>query len=413
MKVLVHRYNSICEPDYISAFKTLGLEVIEDRAEMERKDIPADERVGTIAELILTHRPLFVFTINFFPYISEICERLGVLYLCVSVDCPVPEIYDPAIRNKNNRVFLFDEFQYELVKNENPGGIFHLPLGAAVERLDETLGRSPGQEMSAKNDPKSGTAAAGGYKYDISLVGSLYNEKDRYADLKLKCRERGYFDGLMAAQGLFGGLELLEESITDNDIKTIKGKASDFSLHSPEDPVLGEALSDRLAVVDSYLGYHMTYLDRTGLLNSLAGALSGVEVHLFTRSDTSSLKDVSCHGGVSSLNEMPFVFRASKINLNPTMRPIRCGLPQRIWDILGCGGFLMTNSQKEITDCFEPGVHLETYDSIPELIDKCAYYLEHDEERERIALAGYEEVKARGSVLTRVTQMIKMSTEGV
>ena len=99
MKIVIHRYNSICEPGYIEAFEKLGIEVIEDRLEMERKNIPADERISSIAELILTNKPMFVFSINFFPYISDICEKLGVMYVCVSVDCPVSELWTASIRN--------------------------------------------------------------------------------------------------------------------------------------------------------------------------------------------------------------------------------------------------------------------------------------------------------------------------
>ena len=36
MKVLFYRYNSICEPDFISAFKKIGLEVAEITEEMHR-----------------------------------------------------------------------------------------------------------------------------------------------------------------------------------------------------------------------------------------------------------------------------------------------------------------------------------------------------------------------------------------
>ena len=63
MKVLFYRYNSICEPDLISAFKKAGLEVAEITEEMRRKDIPADERARILLEGIAKHQPLFVFSI--------------------------------------------------------------------------------------------------------------------------------------------------------------------------------------------------------------------------------------------------------------------------------------------------------------------------------------------------------------
>ena len=86
---------------------------------------------------------------------------------------------------------------------------------------------------------------------------------------------------------------------------------------------------------------------------------------------------------------MPWIFRNSKINLNMTIKPIRTGLPLRIFDILGCGGFCMTNYQEELEDLFRIGTDLEAYGSPEELEEKCAYYLTHEEERQRIAANGY------------------------
>ena len=45
-------------------------------------------------------------------------------------------------------------------------------------------------------------------------------------------------------------------------------------------------------------------------------------------------------------------FRNSKINLNPTAKGIRSGIPLRIFDILSCSGFLLTNYQSELSDHF-------------------------------------------------------------
>ncbi len=320
MKVVIHRYNSICEPDYIRAFQSIGLTLIEDREEMTRKQIPGDERVETMARLILENSPLFVFTIDFFPYISDICEKLHVFYLSVSVDCPVEEIYDRAIRNSMNRVFLFDRDQYLSVCDENPECIFHLPLGADVDRIDSEIGVFDGNVT---------------YEYDLSFVGSLYNEAHRRPQDELICK------------------------------------------------------------------------DRTELLNALAAGLAEYGVHLFTRSDTSGLSGVVCHGGVHTHKEMPAVFRHSRINLHTTMRDIHTGLPQRVWDILASGGFLLSDAQAEIPEYLEIGRHLDVYESADEAVEKARYYLTHEDERIAIALAGYEEVKAHHRVIDRVITMIK------
>ncbi len=386
MNVIIHRYNSICEPDYIEAFKDCGINVIEDRDEMTRKNITVEEKVKKLGEMILIEKPLFVFSINFFPYIALVCEKLKCLYVCISVDCPVVELFSETIKSPYNRVFLFDRRQYEEISVYNPDCVFHIALGVNVERINKTIG-----------EPKWGP-----YKYNVSFVGSLYSEKDLLANImpKLPMKELGYCTGLLAAQSMFNGQELIEECISQELINAIKNADTSFypSAMSVTD-------TDKFVVVNNYLSYHLTSLDRVAALNTIAPVTN---IDLFTRSNTEELRGVTCHGGVSSLVEMPQVFRDSKINLNMTMRAIRTGLPQRIWDVMGSGGFLLTNYQDEIPEQLVIGKHLVAYETLDEACELIEYYIDHDEEREEIARNGYEYVKGNHTVLQRVAEMIRI-----
>ena len=421
MNIIIHRYNSICEPDYIRAFKTIGLDVIEDTEEMVNKSISAQRRVDTMAELILTHRPLFVFSINYFPYISMVCEKLHATYVSVSVDCPVDEIYDISIRNSCNRIFLFDMAQYLSVKDENPTGIFHLPLGVDAERIDGEIGDFKPESEKCSTDLTDSDASDSkilrsaqndsnvnfSYNYDISFIGSLYNEKDHYANLALPEAERARFNDMIDGQFPTPGLSLIKEKLTAKDAEVFKKLDPDF----PDSKYCIHNM-DITHITDHYLSYHLTHMDRVILLNHLAKELPEYKVHLFTRSNTDELKNVVCHGGVSSHVEMPRIFRTSRININTTMRAIRTGLPQRIWDVLGSGGFLLTNAQTEIPEFLQIGTHLDVYETKEELTEKCRYYLTHDDERREIAMNGYQTVKKDHTVLNRVISMISIISNG-
>lgn len=52
-------------------------------------------------------------------------------------------------------------------------------------------------------------------------------------------------------------------------------------------------------------------------------------------------------GAVDYYEVMPHVFKQSKINLNITLRSIQSGMPLRAWDIMGAGGFLLSNYQAD------------------------------------------------------------------
>ena len=67
----------------------------------------------------------------------------------------------------------------------------------------------------------------------------------------------------------------------------------------------------------------------------------------------------------------------------------------------------MTNFQSELTDYFTIGVDLEAYSSMDELVDKCTYYLAHDEEWKQIAKNGYEKMSADHTYPHRIREMLK------
>ena len=383
MYIILHRYGSICEPDIIEAFQSLGLNVIEEDTEIYQKSIEPSERIRLLSEQILTHQTAFVFSINYFPYISQICEKLQILYVCLSVDCPVLELFSTTIRNKCNRIFLFDYNQYLQFKDENPECIFYLPLGTNVERWD--------QAFSEDNDSE--------YSYDVSFIGSLYTEKSPYVSLPLSDFDRGFGDGLIEAQLRLSGLGVIEEALTPALTAAIK--KTDPRFHTLPD---GFTDTDAYVAANYYLGMQASSLERIRTLNALAGDF---QVDLFTRSDTSPLKGVRCHDGVSTHTQMPHIFRSSKINLNITIRSIQTGLSQRIWDIMGCQGFLLSNYQMEYPEYFEIGKDLDCYENVKELKEKVAFYLSHDDIRREIALHGYQTVKQKHSCRHRVAEMLR------
>lgn len=119
-----------------------------------------------------------------------------------------------------------------------------------------------------------------------------------------------------------------------------------------------------------------------------------------------------------SQEEMIRIFSQSKINLNFSesstrtplkailgifLRPHRIGnlksfidrrkrkqIKGRNFEVPGCGGFLLTSSADNIGDYYQDGKEIVIFENIEDVIKKIKYYLEHEEEREKIALAGYQ-----------------------
>ena len=385
MNILFYRYNSICEPDVIAVMKRLGHTVTEITEEVRNKELGARGQMNLVSAALKKQESQMVFSINFFPVVSEVCNIFHIPYVCWIVDSTVMEMYSHSVRNRSNSIFLFDYALYEEFHQENPKGIFYLPLGADYARLDPLL------ENITKKDKEK-------YAAEVSFIGSLYTEKCPYNRLKEESWMKGYLDGVIQAQLKVYGYNFLEECITDEILQQFKEKVPFYQFPEKANH------NDRAAMAHLYLGNKVTEQERLQLLKRVSEEFS---LDLYTASDFSPLPKANYRGLARSTTEMPKIFRLSKINLNFTSKPIRTGIPLRLWDILGAGGFVLTNYQSEIPEYFEVGKDLDIFASEEELVEKIRYYLEHEEEREEIARNGYQKAKEKYSLELRVKQILQ------
>lgn len=387
MKIIFCKWGSICEPGISNAFSRMGITEIT----MDRKFTSVDydtEYAAALGELIKANPDTScVFTINFQPIISRCCKVFKILYISWTVDCPSFQLYSETIANPTNRIFLLDKMQTEKFLPMNPDCIFHMPLGCDVPTWDSIHVTPEEHKM---------------YDCDISFVGSLYSEKTRYNSIEkdLPDRMRGFVDGLINAQLNVYGYNFIEDSLTDE-------WANEFKKYADWAPLGSDYVEDVKGIVaDTYIGYKCTEQERIKTFQAISEHYS---MDLWTLSDTSMLPKVNVRGGADSVNMMPQIIKCSKINLNLTNRPIKTGLPLRIFDLMGAGGFVISNYQAEIPELFVPGEDIVLYDSIPDLLDKIGYYLEHEDERLQIARNGYKKVKDLYSYDMRLKEMFRIA----
>jgi len=188
--------------------------------------------------------------------------------------------------------------------------------------------------------------------------------------------------------------EILEELLNLTEFKQDEDSFSDFDL----------------VFTNTFLGFKLANIERVVTINAIAAALKerGESFSLYTDDYDENLKNVDMRGQLDYRNHMPLVFRNSKINLNISLRNIRSGIPLRVWDILASRGFLLTNNQIELRDYFTDSKDIVIYRNIEDAVKKSLYYLDHDEERERIARNAYENVKNNHSYINRVEKILKI-----
>ncbi|MFA9379079.1 MAG: DUF3880 domain-containing protein [Lachnotalea sp.] len=156
-------------------------------------------------------------------------------------------------------------------------------------------------------------------------------------------------------------------------------------------------------IIDNFIGRECSHRERIRIINRLCKEFS---FDLYTNDDTSYNPGIKNNGIVDPIVEVFKVYKATKINLNITSKTIKSGLPLRLFDIMGSGGFLITNYQSELSDYFEINKDLVVYENSDDLVNKISYYLSHEDERLEIAYNGYTKVKTKHQFTNRICKIL-------
>ncbi len=317
---------------------------------------------------------------------SDICERYSLIYISWIYDSPQTTLFSRSALNDVNRIFVFDRKECERLRSLGNSHVYYMPMAACTNRISRLV-IEPGDEQL--------------YGCDVSFVGDLYEDNP--------------LDRIMWAIPALE-LEKIKKTIGEELCRYEKPKrwvAVEPSLLElcqkkgffKENKAHGLAPEIFLGV--ALIARKQAQLERIAVLEALAAG-EGRDVRLYTRSVTRPPEGVDVRGGVDYYTGMSKVFSFSRINLNITIPSIETGLPQRIWDIMGSGGFCLTNHQEEIADFFEVGREIETFRSLGELVAKRDFYLKHEDLRLSILVNGYRKVMACHTYEHRINSMLEI-----
>jgi len=119
----------------------------------------------------------------------------------------------------------------------------------------------------------------------------------------------------------------------------------------------------------------------------------------------------SMYVGRAYFEEMARIYSAARLVFN---RSLKNDVNMRVFEAVACGSLLLTNELVDNgqAELFRDGVHLATYDVPEELLEKAAYYLEHEALRERIAAAGRAEAVAKHTYRHRMQTVLERVGRG-
>ncbi len=396
MKILFIEWASFGNEDIKEAFEAEGhsLFCFPFSNKDGRKDVEIEEALSGVL-----HRetPDIVFSFNYFPVISQVCRKEAVKYISWIYDSPYVMLYSYTTINPCNVIYVFDKELYMEFHNAGIPTVRYLPMAANTERLDRLTRPQPPRQTYTGSASSLHADSSSSFLYDVSFIGSLYTEQHNFYDRMtgLSDYAKGYLDALMAAQMHVQGYNFIQESLSPI--------MDDLYKALPMDPNPDGVESREYLYAQYVINRKITGLERTKLLTAVTRHHS---LDLFTHDSSFQLPNLRNHGTVDYYDQMPSIFNRSRINLNISLRSIKSGIPLRAFDIMGCGGFLLSNFQADFLDDFIPGEDFVYYESEADLLYKIDHYLTHEEERAAIARNGHDKVAAGHTFRHRVREML-------
>lgn len=390
MKILIPDWKSFGRDDIREALVNLGNEVI--FYQKEPRNYRQDPRFRSeLRNYVKEEHIDLIFSSNYYPILSNVCNDIKIPYVSWCYDSPLVLTYSDTIFHSCNYIFIFDSQMVTDLKALGVKQVYYLPMAVNPKRLS-TLTISPEHRKLLDAD--------------VSFVGSLYNEKhnlyDRFSDLPVYTK--GYLEGIMAAQQQIYGQLFLEECLTPEILEELQKNI-------PLEPSGDGHETLRYLYANYFLCRKITQTERSQCM-ALLNARKDLLVKLYTPNPTPQFTTIQNMGTIHYEKEMPLVFQCSRINLNISLRSIQSGIPLRAMDIMGAGGFLLTNYQRDFDRHFTAGKDYVYYENLDDLIEKIDYYLTNPTERDEIARSGQQKVYSAHTYEQRFQKILDIIQKG-
>ncbi len=313
-----------------------------------------------------------VITYDFVETVAQACMETGIPYIAWVYDAPQKELYTHYALYPCNYIVAFDKMQVQRLKDIGINHVIHMPLAVHEEKIDMVTNVGEKAKDMSQNE--------------IAFIGQLYkmeNEKELLNRMDEKTRQQLQFN-IDTCYMKWNKDAHLHGVLSE-------GCVAFFS------EVDGHCIGERYPYMSEQFYYEAAFLsraianrERVHILNKLAEQYD-VSFYTYDKNVSQLSERVKVKPGMP-YDVLSHVYRKTKINLNITLHCIETGVPQRVFDIMAAGGFVLTNYQEELEELFVPGEEIAIYHNEQELEELVAYYLTHDEEREKIARKGQEKV---------------------
>lgn len=348
-----------------------------------------EKEVEELGRYMKKHSITHAMSVHLIDSLAVAAGKAGVKYIAIVWDAPYLNIFTKYGRMTNCYFSVFDKVDYSRFVERGIHHVLYQPLAVDDIRI---------QEWESERDDKAGNK----YLTDICFVGNLY--EDNFYDAFCQNLPRilqDYFVSIFERAAFrWDGINRVSGLVSDELITYMRKEVPDFQM------INFFEISDSFLFETGYLMHKITNIERICVLNLLA---ERHEVTLYTASKTAvnKLRRVKIMPPVGAGRAAHHVFQSSKINLNISLKGIEGGTPQRIMDIMGARGFVITSYSPETAELFEEDREIVMFRTPEELLEKVDFYLEHEIERELIAQAGHEKVMKYYTYQQKMNKLIE------
>ena len=334
-----------------------------------------DDVIAAVERFIHDNDIDILISIHFIINLALAAYRNHKKYVVLLWDAPVLEIYNPLAKMDDVYISTFDKLDRQRLLDFGAKNVMYQPLCVNAELFE-------GWNSEIQK------TLQGNYIHDISLIGQLYDENayDRISH-QFPMDIQDFFDRIFEEAAFkWDGVNRIYGKTGREIIERIKLASPDFVIPNRWE------LEDTEYFERTCLVHKTANIERIMVLNLLA---EEYDVTLYTGSREAAgkmLHNVNIGPPVEAGKATALVYAGSRINLNIALHGIEQGTSQRIMDVMGAGGFVLSTYCPETAELFEENKEIVFFKTPEELLEKVDFYLTHDEERRRIARAGHEKV---------------------
>lgn len=397
MNILVIEDDSFEYLDVESIFLDMGYKVFKYKNNDIHKHMD-DQLYKEIEKLLDEHNISIVFSFNYYPIISYVLEKTEIKYISYVYDFPQISLYTCSVVFSCNYIFISDYAVYEELSSGGINTVYYLPISINIKKVNEVV------ENITNNINYNSLE-----NIDVSYIGDKYKkEYNLYDKLYERLYEeydyvRGYIDSLVQAQSGIYGYFFLDKMLTDDVLKILNYV---YPYEKDKDSIVGlDWIYSNL-----FLAEKVTEIDRINILKKLSDSY---ELSVFECDKYLDCLKINKYKLMDYNKEVLVIYNKSKINLNISKKSLLTGIPLKCIEIMGSGGFLLTNYQADLFRHFEAGVHFDYYTDEEDLMNKIEYYMEHEDERMMIAENARKIVAENHNLENYIKEILAFVEEGI